>query len=75
MIGSGMRLTIKNVSHPLIDTFASQLSFYGNGSVERWRQTQTEIARIRFLRRATELGARIQIIGDGLFEGCSKLPY
>lgn len=70
-----MRLTIKNVSHPLIDTFASQLSFYGNGSVERWRQTKTEIARIRFLRRPAELGTRIQIIGDGLFKGFSKLPY
>ncbi|MNF70423.1 hypothetical protein D3C84_523320 [compost metagenome] len=73
MNSSGMCLAIKNISHPLINALVSELCFNSDCCVKCWCETQAEVARIGFLRGAAELGARLQIICDGLFKCGAKL--
>lgn len=70
-----MRLTIKNVSYPLIDTLVSQLCFDGDSGVKCRLQPQTEISGVGFLRSTTELGVSVKIISNRLFKCSSKLMY
>ncbi|CAI8927069.1 hypothetical protein EMIT093MI4_70264 [Pseudomonas sp. IT-93MI4] len=64
----GMGLSVKNIRNPLINAFLSQLRFYGNSRMKSWRQTQTEIARIRLLRSTAQFCASLQIVSNSLFE-------